>query len=519
MALDLDYKIERHIITGMIVSDDYLRQAYSIWDEGIMVSDLGKLLSKWCISYFEKYNEAPKQNIETLYLEQVKKHNVDKETAADIEDLLIDLSDEYQRNKFNTQYILDKTKEYFLIRNLSRHQEKIDTLLQKGRVKEADELAAKYAPPIEASSNVIDLSNKEQLHSKLKYAFNQKSKPLFTYPGAIGDLFNEFLLRDSFISFLAPEKRGKSTLLLDFALRASKQGCNVVYFQAGDMSEHQQLMRIAINRTRKNNKKKYMGKQWIPVKDCIRNQRGDCDLPEREGIEAVFEDEEIHPNEITKELILQKIKDFPHYKPCSNCLSYRKKNYGSPWLVKKNLGNTLTLQHAEKTLDKFFVETKRRFKLISYPTKTLTVKEIERLCDLWEKEDNFIVDVIVIDYADILISHVKEFRHGQDDIWANLRGLSQKKHALVVTATQADAKSYQVNTLTMNNFTEDKRKIGHVTAMFGINMDAKGREKEIGLARINTIAARDGEFSTLKTVTILQSMGQAVPILTSYYGA
>ena len=50
---------------------------------------------------------------------------------------------------------------------------------------------------------------------------------------------------------------------------------------------------------------------------------------------------------------------------------------------------------------------------------------------------------------------------------------------LVVTATQADANSYDRTSLKMSNFSEDKRKLAHVTAMYGLNQDPAGREKGI----------------------------------------
>ena len=66
----------------------------------------------------------------------------------------------------------------------------------------------------------------------------------------------------------------------------------------------------------------------------------------------------------------------------------------------------------------------------------------------------------------------------QNEIWKNLRALSQSRNCLVLTATQADAKSYEKNVLTMSNYSEDKRKFAHVTAMYGLNQDKHGREKK-----------------------------------------
>ncbi len=101
---------------------------------------------------------------------------------------------------------------------------------------------------------------------------------------------------------------------------------------------------------------------------------------------------------------------------------------------------------AKKNVKAFFERYKRRFKLITYPAGTLTVTEIRQVLDIWERQDGFVPDVIIIDYADLMSSDdakVSEFRHRQDYIWKSLRGLSQERHVLVVTATQADSESYE----------------------------------------------------------------------------
>jgi len=126
--------------------------------------------------------------------------------------------------------------------------------------------------------------------------------------------------------------------------------------------------------------------------------------------------------------------------------------------------------------------------------------------------------VIIIDYADLLVPEVKmDFRHQQNEIWKGLRSLSQEKHALVVTATQADAKSYEADLLKLKNFSEDKRKYAHVTACYGLNQDKDDREKGMGIMRINEIVIREGEFSNRNEVKVLQNLRRGRPFLTSYF--
>jgi hypothetical protein len=97
-----------------------------------------------------------------------------------------------------------------------------------------------------------------------------------------------------------------------------------------------------------------------------------------------------------------------------------------------------------------------------------------------------------------------------------LRAISQERHSLVVTATQADARSYAQNTLNLSNFSEDKRKYAHVTAMYGLNQDPKGREKMLGIMRINELVVREGIFNANNDVIILQDLRSGRPFLESY---
>ena len=86
----------------------------------------------------------------------------------------------------------------------------------------------------------------------------------------------------------------------------------------------------------------------------------------------------------------------------------------------------------------------------------------------------------------------------------------------MLTATQADAESYKKGTLSLTNFSEDKRKYAHVTAQYGLNQDPYGREKKLGVMRINEIVVREGEFSADNEVYVLQDLTMGRPYLESF---
>ena len=187
-------------------------------------------------------------------------------------------------------------------------------------------------------------------------------------------------------------------------------------------------------------------------------------------------------------------------------------------MKKVNTGVPLTAKSAKRAIRKNFIENNQRFKLSSHANRTLTVTEIESILTRWEKEENFIADVIIVDYADIMAPEIgADFRHQENDKWMRLRGLSQKKHALVVTVTQTDASSYEQDTLSLRNFSEDKRKFAHVTAMYGLNQDTNGREKAIGIMRINEIVVREDAFSKDTQVRVLQNLKRGQPCLESFW--
>jgi len=307
------------------------------------------------------------------------------------------------------------------------------------------------------------------------------------------------------------------------AIRAVRQNTKVAFFQAGDMTEAQQLKRICSYLTKKPTQEKYCGEVFIPVVDCLRNQLDLCNKEERECEFGVFpQHSKLTETDIRKEITMDHLKeaflDEPDYRPCRNCSEFHKLPLGTPWIKKIQVKYPVRMKEGQKKVDEFFIQHKRRIQLSTHSNGSLSIEKIIMILDRWEREDGFIPGVILIDYADLLTtSKTKEFRHQQNQIWKDARGLSQERNALVIMPTQSDAQSYKQNTLSLSNFSEDKRKYGHVTGMYGLNQDTKGREKKIGLMRINELVVRGGDFDINSGVTVLQRLNLGRPFLGSYF--
>lgn len=515
--------IERRIVTGLIISTDYIDQVYRFWDSSLIESSELRTIANWCLDYYSKYKKAPDSNIESIYMEKLSGGNIaiSKADSEYIEELLISLSDEYGRDsRFNSSYLYDQTIKYFKAQELEKRNREVQNLIDNGEIEEAEKLASSFTPTIiQNASRGIDLSSEEGLEA-IEKAFSESNAPIITYPGALGEMLNDHLIRGGFVTFLAPEKRGKSFMLMEIALRAVRQKANVAFFEAGDMTQKQVIKRICAYIARRPHKEYYENKKrFQPVGDCIYNQLDVCNSTGRNCDHGIFEGVSLEQFDIDKyineEVLRKKYDEFPDYEPCDS-LSCRKRR-GSVWIQKVSNVKPLTGAEAQRGMERFFKRYKRRFKLESSPAGLLTVTDIRNILNDWERYDGFVPDVIVVDYADLLSAddnNISEFRHRQDHVWKNLRALSQEKHALVLSATQADAKSYNSNRLSMSNFSEDKRKLAHVTAQYGLNQNK--REKALGVMRINEIVVREASFSSDSEVSILQDLSIGRPFLESF---
>lgn len=514
-----DKFIELRILTGLIVSTDYVMEIRDNFNIRLLESSIIKMVAGWCIEYYDKYQKAPNIEIESIFLKKSK--NLRPAEEEDIQDILADLSNEYERSEmFNVKYLIDQTIAYFKQRNLHAFAQEILDHIDNEEVEEAEGMATSYISPIVDVDENLNLADKDAVNMAVSKAFKSAGHPVVKYPRALGRFWNDQLVRGAFIAFMGPEKRGKTFRMLEMGLRGSKQKANVAFFQAGDMTQASQIRRIAISLAKKSDKEKYIGKQYEPVRDCIKNQNDTCDLKQREGTGSVFEGrlDSFFKTEIRIEDIVEAYKENKDHKPCYNCSKFWTKKYGTPWIKEIDIKGVLTEQEAEKVLNNFFVKKKLGFRLSTHANKTLTVSKIDTILDKWEREDGFVVDMVIVDYADILDSELRsgDFRHQENDKWMRLRGLSQHRNCLVVTATQTDADSYDQDILSLKNFSEDKRKFAHVTAMYGLNQDKKGREKGMGIMRINQIVVREEDFSNLNQVIVLQNLARGLPFLASY---
>ncbi len=441
---------ERSILISMIVDKNTLGIISAKWQGDMFEGKWANVIGTWCVEYFRKYQKAPASKIANMFISW-KERTKDTKTIELVEDFLSSLSDEYEKTDPNYQHTVDMAGKYFNRVKISKFVESLQGSLDENRLEEAQEKITNFTRIEVGGGRRIQLFTSVD---EIRSAFSRDNEEvLVTYPGALGQFFGNSLERDGFIAFQGPEKSTKSMWMLDIAYRAVCQRKRVAFFEVGDLSErqckHRFLTRVSQIPMRSP------GNKW-PLK--VRYPVSIVPPKDPKGFYAsVTFEEKIYKKALDEQTAIQACEDFMREKVKSE---------------------------------------KPYFYLSIHPNSSINVDGIRSIINTWQVEDNWTPDIVIVDYADILAPPigVKDTRDQINTNWKNLRRLSQELHCLVITATQADADSYSRITMDRSNFSEDHRKMAHVTGLVGINVTAS--EKENGQCRLSWIVLREGEFSS-----------------------
>ena len=457
---------ERRILIAMLVDATVLGRIAARWPPqgGLFASQWANTVAGWAVGYHGRYGRAPGPHVRGLFEHWATKHaEVDKKVTETVERFLAGLSEEYEAEKeaINPQYIIDAAGRHFETVRLHALATGLEADLAAGDAEAAQQrIDDSHRLELGGGAGIDILSDTEAVRA----AFETHATPLVTYPGALGELFGRRLCRGGFVAYEGPEKRGKTYWLLDLAWRAMLQRRRVAFFEVGDLSEADVIMRFAERATK-------------------RPQKPDTD-PVRVPTAITWDGEGIA--ECT-----YKVRTF------TDELDWRT-------AVKAFRRVAISQVRSEESY----------LRLSIHPADSVTVLDIRATVAQWAKA-GWVADVIIIDYADILAAPpgLKDSRDQINKTWMQLRAMATEFHNLVATATQTDAQSYDAHTIGLRHFSNDKRKRAHVTASFGLNATAD--EKAAGITRVNCLIARQGKYRADISVHCGGSLAIANPVIVS----
>lgn len=455
---------ERSVLTAMIVNRAVLARVAHDYSRDMFGSDMGNLIASWCVKYYREYEDAPGATIQNIFESWATRPTADSRVIDAVERLLVGLSGEYERlaEETNSDFVLDKAAGYFTEVKVRRQAEAALADLDIGEVEAAESHFTDYRKIRLGKAAWVDLINDRELYRR---AFEVHGESVVVYPGAFGEFVNQYFTRGAFIAFQAPDKTGKSIFLQDLAFRGAKLRRRVAFFLIGDMGKEDLAMRQAARMTGR------------PIK------AGEIQYPTE-----IFWNAEV--NRMDVRLQTRRYEED---------MTWRDAVRAARAVAKRNIRST------EPYI--------RVFEYPSFSVDMYGVLEQARDC----AAENWPPDICVIDYADNLDrpAGTDDAREGINVTWALMRALSQELHCLVVTATQTDAAAYDAAVIKRKNFSDNKRKLAHVTGMLAINRS--DTERELGMARVNWNVLRHGKYVESRCVYVAGCNELSHPIIHSSF--
>ncbi len=489
---NIDATIENNIVTAAIISTRFLEEIHNLYNNHYLKNEYAKTVMKWVFKYFDDFGEAPHSHIQSIF--EVEKERLDDAEIEIIQSFLKKLNKTYVDDQgVNDEYILDQTLKYFRKREVETRVEAAQKLLEIGKLEKAEDELFQMKKVVRMTSNWSNPLSTEKIHE----VFDDRHNGILKFPGALGELFGD-LERGWFIAFLAPFKRGKTWLLQEAAIIAALSGLKAVFIslEMKDKNINERLYkRLTAYGTEGTTH------HIIPVFDCMRNQLGTCEKACRLNSIPLHDGESGLPE----------YDSSMDYRVCAVCKDTKDKDdyelttwfetIEKPEFTPKNVNRKL------KSIRRFYGDNIR---IKCYPRFAASVSDITRDLDILEQTENFIPDVICIDYADILRPETKggDPRHGLDDIWKRLASMAAGRHAVLFSASQGNRGSIYKENMDQADLAEWIGKLGHVDIFASVNQSME--EKRRGVVRIGMLAHRHKEFHERDHCTLLQnlSLGQ-----------
>lgn len=422
---------ERSAISSLCLNTQVLAAIAPGWTPDCFPSKWANIVGGWAAKYYNEYKEAPGvQGITALYADWAA--GSDSDTAGIVNKWLTTLDPD---QSVNPEYAIGQIQKIITRTALKRMADKITGALSNNKLDAALDVAEAWKRPIAAQQ--ADYLSVFQEIDQIKIELDATiTDPIIKYRGALGQFINPLFVREGFVAFLAPAKRGKSTLLMDIGWTAALQGRNVAYFSTGDMSRGQILDRLRVKAAKRP---KFPGTYRIPTSLAY------------EGKEHKVE-----------------------YRICS-------------------ASEGLQGSDGVEALSQFASDD--RFRIVAKSANTISAGDITAIIHRWA-DGGWVADVIVIDYADILrgMGSHRELRDQINENWIQMSALRTEMKSLVVTATQADTEGMESWVLSPRMFSQTRQKWDHATAVVGINSTPV--EKKAGVFRLNHLLLREGEFAS-----------------------
>ena len=482
----VDTSSEKRILTGLIVSTRFIQEVIPLLRLEYFQNAFVRTVTEWVLDFYESYEVAPFDHIQDIF---ASRQDELKEGDSDLfKKLLTNISKKYELDKgLNIDYIRDQTVAFFKKRELEIRKNNIQILLDKNDLDGAEEQILEYTKVAVVTSEWINPFEEKYINE----VFEHKER-MFNFPGELGKFLGGFD-RGWLVGITAPFKRGKTFTLQEFAVSGIQQGLNVAFLS---LEMHRKASNERLYKRLAGIGDSDGGDAVYPCFDCLANQDGSCNKAERTNSFILLNGDGDKP----------KFDSSLPYKPCIYCRENDPSEYMVAWwkeILNRPAYNQINITKQIMALRKKY---KHKYKFIRYPRFSADIDDIKRDLDMLERSKDFIPDVIIIDYADILktekgVSDTTAI----DVIWKELSRLAGERHALTVTAAQTTRGALDKKQVKQSDTSLWIGKLAHVDAMITLNQ--LDYEKKEGIMRVSKMAHRYDDFNEDSNCVILQKLG------------
>lgn len=170
-----------------------------------------------------------------------------------------------------------------------------------------------------------------------------------------------------------------------------------------------------------------------------------------------------------------------------------------------NIARESVIQKRREVEQKLNAWSGKRLFIKEFPTGTLSTKYFKMYLDYLEKNERFIPDLVIIDYADLMEIDSSMLRVDTGRVYRDLRGIAVERDVAMVSASQGNRDSETAKVVDRKNVAEDWSKIGTVDNV--ITYSRTPEEKKLGLARLLVAAARDAADRYLVLISQAYEIG------------
>lgn len=151
----------------------------------------------------------------------------------------------------------------------------------------------------------------------------------------------------------------------------------------------------------------------------------------------------------------------------------------------------------EKGIDRWALRAFSNIVIKAFPTGALTIQQLAAYLDNLEATQQFVPDLLVVDYPDLMKLDKNNFRLSLDEVFKDLRGLLVKRNIAGAVVSQGNRSGEKAKQVGVENVAEAYSKIAHADTV--ITFSQTEAEHKLKLARLYVAAGRNDEdkFSIL----------------------